>query len=209
MRDRFTSTAAGLVAATLWVATALTPAAAFETGEPPAAVRVADRGEVVLEEGALRYQPWDTSALAGSVGVVLHVAGRLSAKDLNAPIIEAIEAARFPDERFQTTTIVNTDDAVFGSAMFVRKSVEGSKRDAPEVQFVVDDQSAVQSAWNLERGGSAVVVHDAAGRVRFAKDGPLTLYEVNHVMELLHAMLDSNAPEPSGFDAQVLGQNGH
>ncbi|WP_447527794.1 YtfJ family protein [Vreelandella sp. TE19] len=177
-------------AAALWIGSTLAPAAAFEQGEPVTPVRVADRGELVLSDGALRYQAWDSAELSGHVGVVLHVAGRLSAKDLNTPIIEAIEAADFPNERFQTTTIINTDDAVFGSAMFVRRSVESSKRDVPTVQFVVDESSAVQNAWNLERGGSAVVVHDDAGRVRFAKDGPLTLYEVNHVMELLHAMLE-------------------
>lgn len=193
MRHRFTFSATPwLVAAALWTASALSTADAFEAGEPVTPVRVADRGEVTLENGALDYRAWHSRELAGRVGVVLHVAGRLSAKDLNAPIIEAIEAARFPDEHFQTTTIVNTDDAVFGSAMFVRKSVESSKRDVPEVQFVVDDASAVQKAWQLERGGSALLVHDADGRVRFAKDGPLTLYEVNHVMELLQAMLDQD-----------------
>lgn len=179
-----------LIATALWLIAALVPAAAFEQGEPVTPVRVADRGEVVLEDGALHYQSWDTSMLAGSVGVVLHVAGRLSAKDLNAPVIEAIEAADFPVERLRTTTIVNTDDAVFGSTPFVRRSIESSKRDVPSVQFVVDDEGAVQNAWNLERGGSAIVVLDDEGRVRFAKDGPLTLYEVNHVMELLHAMLE-------------------
>lgn len=179
-----------VLAAALFMSSALTPAAAFEAGEPVTPVRVADRGELVLADGALEYQAWDSTELSGSVGVVLHVAGRLSAKDLNAPIIEAIEAADFPVDRFQTTTIVNTDDAVFGSAMFVRKSVESSKRDVPDGQFVVDESSAVQNAWNLERGSSAVVVVDDAGRVRFAKDGPLTLFEVNHVMELLHTMLE-------------------
>ncbi|WP_447555311.1 YtfJ family protein [Vreelandella sp. EE22] len=179
-----------IFAAALWISGALAHAIAFEQGEPITPVSVADKGEVVLENGTLHYQSWDSTQLSGNVGVVLHVAGRLSAKDLNAPIIEAIEAAGFPSERFQATTIVNTDDAVFGSTMFVRRSIESSKRDVPEVQFVVDESSAVQSAWNLERGGSAVVVLDDAGRVRFAKDGPLTLYEVNHVMALLQDMLE-------------------
>ncbi|MFG6665941.1 YtfJ family protein [Halomonas sp. HNIBRBA4712] len=211
---RYRFTAAWRLAAALTLASAFFPAFAFEAGEPVAPVQVADRGELVLEQGALRYRPWSSAELAGSVGVVLHVAGRLSARDLNAPIIEAIEAADFPSERFQATTIVNTDDAVFGSSMFVRKSVESSKRDVPEMQFVVDEDSAVQSAWNLARGGSAVVVHDAAGRVRFAKDGPLTLYEVNHVMDLLSAMLDPAEQEPSalapnGPSADGLARNEH
>jgi predicted transcriptional regulator len=36
--------------------------------------------------------------------------------------VEAIKAAKFPHDRYQTTTIVNTDDAIPGSGMFVRSS---------------------------------------------------------------------------------------
>lgn len=175
----------------LVIATGFSPLAQalslFE-GEPVTAVAVADRGELALEAGDLHYRPWASEQLSGQAGVVLHVAGRLSAKDLNARLIEALDATDLPEARYRTTTIVNTDDAVFGSAMFVRRSVESSKRDAPNAHFVVDDQGAVRRAWGLDAGSSAVVVHDAAGQVRFAKDGALTLGEVQQVMALLESL---------------------
>src|SRR5690606_35789898 len=111
------------------------------------------------------------------------------AKDQNAALIDAIGKAKLPASRFAVTTIVNTDDAIPGSALFVRRSLEESKRETPSAQFVVDDRGAAQRAWQLQPGGSAIVVLDKDGRVRFAKDGALTAAEVDQVMTLLHQLL--------------------
>ena len=158
-------------------------------GQRVAPVGVADRGELVLQQGEPAWQRWNSARLSGKVGVVLHMAGRLSAKARNAAVISAIESARFPAEKFQITTIVNTDDAIPGSALFVRRSLESSKQATPAAQFVVDEQGAVRRAWQLTPGDSAVVVLDKQGRVRFAKDGALTPEEVRQVITLLHQLL--------------------
>lgn len=63
----------------------------------------------------------------GKVRVLQHIAGRTSAKEKNATLIEAIKSAKLPHDRYQTTTIVNTDDAIPGSGMFVRSSLESNK----------------------------------------------------------------------------------
>lgn len=65
--------------------------------------------------------------------MVQHIAGRSSAKEKNANLIEAIKAAGFPHDRYQTTTIVNTDDAIPGTGMFVRNSIESNKKALPMV----------------------------------------------------------------------------
>ncbi|ARJ41359.1 hypothetical protein B1H58_04595 [Pantoea alhagi] len=161
----------------------------FIDGARLAPVGVTDRGELVLQQGEPAWQNWNSAQLSGKVGVVLHMAGRLSAKERNAAVIGAIENARFPAEKFQITTIVNTDDAIPGSAMFVRRSLESSKQETPTVQFVVDEQGAVRRAWQLTEGDSAVIVLDKQGRVRFAKDGALTQSEVQQVIALLQQLL--------------------
>ncbi|MSE15022.1 YtfJ family protein, partial [Pantoea agglomerans] len=88
-------------------------------GQPVPPVFVADKGEMVLNQGDINYQRWNSQTLTGKVRLVIHVAGRLSAKDQSARLIEAIQQASLPRDRFQTTTIVNTDDALPGSAIFV------------------------------------------------------------------------------------------
>ncbi len=82
----------------------------------------------------------------GKVRVLQHIAGRTSAKEKNATLIEAIKSAKLPHDRYQTTTIVNTDDAIPGSGMFVRSSLESNKKLYPWSQFIVDSNGIARSA---------------------------------------------------------------
>lgn len=118
-----------------------------------------------------------------------HIAGRTSAKEKNATLIEAIKAANLPHDKYQTTTIVNTDDAIPGSGMFVRSSLESNKKLYPWSQFIVDSNGIARKAWQLDEESSAIAVLDKDGRVQWAKDGALTQEEVQQVIALLHKLL--------------------
>lgn len=121
--------------------------------------------------------------------VIQHIAGRSSAKEKNANLIEAIKAASFPHDRYQTTTIVNTDDAIPGTGMFVRNSIESNKQLFPWSQFIVDSNGLVRKR-QLDEKSSAIVVLDKSGRVQWAKDGALTQQEVQQVIDLLRKLLN-------------------
>ncbi len=153
-------------------------------------VGVSDKGELMLTNDNFSYKNWNSAQLPGKVRVVQHIAGRSSSKEMNAGVVEAIKAAKFPHDRYQTTTIVNTDDALIGTGMFVRNSIEGNKKQYPWSQFVVDSNGVVKKAWDLEDGGSAIIVLDKEGKIQFAKDGALTQQEVQQVMNLLHKLLN-------------------
>ena len=161
----------------------------FENGQRVPPVGIADRGELILDNDKFSYKPWNSAQLAGKVRVVQHIAGRTSAKEKNANLVEAIKAAKFPHDRYQTTTIVNTDDAIPGSGMFVRSSLESNKKLYPWSQFIVDSNGVVKSAWQLEEESSAIIVLDKNGRIEWAKDGALTQDEVQQVIALLHKLL--------------------
>ncbi|MFG1173248.1 YtfJ family protein [Erwiniaceae bacterium CAU 1747] len=154
---------------------------------PP--VGIADRGELVYQQDKFSYKNWNSAQLPGKVRVIQHIAGRSSAKEQNAALIEAIKAAKLPHDRYQTTTIVNTDDAIPGTGMFVRSSIESNKKQFPWSQFIVDSNGNVLQAWQLQSGGSAIIVLDKEGRVRFAKDGALTQDDVKQVMTLLRDLI--------------------
>ncbi|MCZ4060107.1 YtfJ family protein [Pantoea sp. LMR881] len=158
-------------------------------GERVPAVGVNDKGELVWQHNEFSYKNWNSAQLSGKVRVIQHIAGRSSAKEKNAALIEAIKAAQFPHDRYQTTTIVNTDDAIPGTGMFVRSSIQTNKQHYPWSQFVVDNKGNVQKAWQLERASSAIVVLDKNGRVRFIKDGALSQEEVQQVMSLIASLL--------------------
>ncbi|WP_368971088.1 YtfJ family protein [Raoultella planticola] len=161
----------------------------FVDGQRVAPVGIADRGELILDNDKFSYKNWNSSQLAGKVRVVQHIAGRTSAKEKNATLIEAIKAAKFPHDRYQTTTIVNTDDAIPGSGMFVRSNIESNKQLYPWSQFIVDSNGLARKAWQLQEESSAIVVLDKDGRVQWAKDGALTQDEVQQVVALLHKLL--------------------
>lgn len=153
------------------------------------AVGVNDKGELLLQQEKFSYKNWNSAQLSGKVRVVQHIAGRSSAKEMNAALVEAIKAAKLPHDRYQTTTIVNTDDAIPGTGMFVRSSVETNKQQYPWSEFIIDSKGNVQHAWQLQPGGSAIVVLDKHGKVKFVKDGSLTQDEVTKVMTLVTSLL--------------------
>ncbi|WP_449554845.1 YtfJ family protein [Lelliottia amnigena] len=161
----------------------------IENGQRVPAVGITDRGELILDNDKFSYKAWNSAQLPGKVRVVQHLAGRSSAKEKNASMIEVIKTANLPHDRYQTTTIVNTDDAIPGSGMFVRSSLESNKKLYPWSQIIVDSNGVTRKAWQLEEESSAVVVLDKDGRVQWAKDGALTQEEVQQVITLLHKLL--------------------
>jgi hypothetical protein len=153
------------------------------------AVGVDEKGELNYVNDEFSYSRWNSAKLPGKVRVVQHMAGRSSAKELNAPLVDAIRAANLPHDRYQTTTIVNNDDAIIGTGMFVRKSIEGGKKEFPWSQVIVDSNGAVKKAWQLEPKSSAIVVLDKNGMIKFAKEGALTQAEVKQVIDMLHQLV--------------------
>lgn len=161
----------------------------FTVGQRVAPVGVDDKGELNDVNDQFSYSKWNSAKLPGKVRIVQHMAGRSSAKALNEPLITAIRAANLPHDRYQTTTIVNTDDAIIGTGLFVRKSIESGKREFPWSQVIVDSNGAVKKAWELQPESSAVIVLDKNGVIKFAKDGQLTPQEVQQVITLVDQLV--------------------
>ncbi|WP_345830170.1 YtfJ family protein [Erwinia sp. HDF1-3R] len=161
----------------------------FVLGERVSPIGIADKGELVYQQDRFSYAKWNSAHLVGKVRIIQHIAGRSSAKEKNAALIEAVKAAGLPHDRYQTTTLVNTDDAIPGTGMFVSSSIENNKKQYPWSQFIVDDQGVAKKAWQLQDGGSAIIVLDKEGKVRFAKDGALTQDEVKQVLALVRRLV--------------------
>lgn len=161
----------------------------FVIGQPVTPVMISEKGELILKDGDFNYRRWDSAELAGKVRVMQYIAGRKSAKKKNSLLINAVKDAHFPEDRFQPTTIVNTDDAIPGSGFFVRGKIEKNKKNYPWAQFIVDSDGLARKAWQLKEESSTIVVLDSLGRVRWAKDGALTPGEVAHVITLVHQLI--------------------
>ncbi|AUG99609.1 YtfJ family protein [Prodigiosinella confusarubida] len=179
----------------------LTSAHSFAINQPVPSVGVVEKGELNYQNEKFSYQNWSSAQLNGKVRVILHVAGRISARNMNNPLITTLREANLPREYYQTTTIVNVDDAVIGTGMFVRGRVKDSKQANPWSQFVIDSNGDACRAWELTPKSSAIVVLDAQGKVRFVKDGALNRQEIQQVVSLLHTLLHQ---EESHHDTGTL-----
>lgn len=150
---------------------------------------VSEAGEITLKGQDAAYQQWHSSALSGKVRIVHHLAGRSSAKEKNQAVIDAIKAAHFNQQQYQTTTIINADDAIVGTGMFVKSSAEKGKKENPHSQVVLDDNSTVKKAWGLKEKESAIIVLDKSGKVKFVKEGKLSSDEITQVIQLTKQLL--------------------
>ncbi|MCR3930352.1 YtfJ family protein [Aeromonas caviae] len=152
-------------------------------------VNISDKGELVLKEKEISYQPWQSKVLTGKVFLIQHIAGRSSAKELNAPMIEAIKTAKLPHDKYQTVTIINSNDAIWGTSGFVKSSAEDSKKEFPWSAMVLDAKGMARNAWALTPESSAIILLDKEGKVLFAKDGQLDAAEITKVMGLIQSHL--------------------
>lgn len=153
--------------------------------QPLPQVSVSDEGEIVLKGKEVAYQPWKSITLNGKVRIVHHLAGRSAAKEKNQAVIDAIKAAHFNPTQYQTTTIINADDAIVGTGLFVKSSAENGKKENPHSQVVLDDKSSAKNEWGLKGKESAVIVLDKSGKVKFVKEGKLSSEEIQTVIGLV------------------------
>ncbi|WP_117235813.1 YtfJ family protein [Vibrio maerlii] len=152
-------------------------------------VDVPSHGEIVIDQGDTAYVFWSSEKMLGKVRVIQAIAGRSSSKEMNAPLMSAITAAKFPEEQYQTTTVINQDDALWGTGGFVKSSAESSKEEFPWSSMVLDEEGAVANTWGLQEESSAIIVLDKQGKVLFVKEGSLNDSEIKQVIEMISASL--------------------
>lgn len=154
-----------------------------------APVAVTKDGELILSNGDVNYQSWRSANLVGKVRVIQHIAGRSSVKEKNEVLMDAIKAEKFDGTKYQTTTIINADDAIIGTGTFVKSSAEKGKKQNSHSQVILDQQSSVKNAWALKEKESLIVVLDKSGKVKFVKEGKLTPQEIQSVIALVKSLL--------------------
>ncbi len=151
-------------------------------------VTVTDNGELIVQNDKITYQKWQSSALAGKVRIVNHFAGTSSAKEKNSALINAIRQAHFDRTKYQTTTIINVDEATFGTGMFVKSKAEKGKLKNAHSQVVLDQEGKVKKAWQLKSKDNFVAVLDKNGKVKFVFDGKLSNNQINQIIQLVQTL---------------------
>lgn len=153
------------------------------------AVSVAEDGEMIAKGKEIQYKNWNSASLAGKVRVVFHIAGRSAVKAKNEALMNAIRSAGFDRSKYQTTTIINADDAIVGTGVFVKNSAENGKLENAHSQVVLDQNSSVKNAWKLKEKESFVAVLDKNGKVQFVSEGKLSPAQIQQVLGLVSSLI--------------------
>ncbi len=157
----------------------------LEIGQQVNSVSVESHGELLLDNENIRYEQWNSQDMLGKVRVIQAIAGRKSSKKMNAPLMTALTDAKLPPESYQTTTIINQDDAMWGTSSFVKSSAEDSKQEFPWSSMVLDENGIVANAWQLKEDSSAIIVQDKQGKILYIKEGALTDDEIQQVLVMI------------------------
>lgn len=160
-------------------------ALALSAGDTLPPLRVEKLGELQVEGEEIRYTPWDSGVLRGKVQVVQYMAARPGSRDLNKPFTDRLRDSGIPIEHYHVTTIVNLDDAMFGSRGIVVSELEKNKKRYFRSSIVADEAGLGLGIWRLAPKSSAIIVLDAEGRVAFFRDGAMSAEEIEQALALV------------------------
>jgi len=148
-------------------------------------VTIKDKGELLLQGDSIAYQNWNSQTLTGKVHTLQYMAGRSSASKINDPFIDQLKLLELSIERHQVTTIVNLDDAMFGTSGFVASELKKNKQRYPASSIIADADGRGAEQWQLEQKSSAIFVLSTEGKVLFFKQGALSEQEIDQAISLI------------------------
>ena len=156
----------------------------ISVGEPLPELLIDDRGELVIDGEDFSYTPWQHPGGIGKVHVLQYMAGRMTARSQTQPFTDKLEAT-LPEGSFHVTTVINLDDALWGTSGFVVSEVKDSKRKYPASTIVLDEDGNGLETWQLLPKGATIVVLDPLGSVLFLKEGGMTEQEIESTLQLM------------------------
>jgi len=154
---------------------------------------ITDKGELLLSDGDVAYKPWSYPQQPGKVHVVQYMAATMSASKIQEPFRDKMGTDLPQDNVFLSTTILNMDEAMWGTSGMVVGELKSSKQEFPLAVMVVDEKGAGLSQWRLEKDNSALIVTDAAGVVRYFKQGAMSEAEINSTLALIRQYIDRDS----------------
>jgi YtfJ family uncharacterized protein len=147
-------------------------------------------GRMIFKKGgSINYQAWHSKEMTGRVRTVYHLAARDGMDEINASYIDALVAESLPetlpDAPYKTITILNLDDALWGTRGIAKMRLEKSQKEFPYARYVADEKGTAMEAWGLKKKESAVIVLSPEDRVLFFKEGKMTSEEIATAVRLI------------------------
>ena len=167
---------------------ALTAAADIAPGNRLPDLVIAEKGELVINDGEVGYKPWSYPQQPGKVHVMQYMAATRGASNINMPFTDKMKTD-LPQGEFLSTTIINLDEAMWGTAGQVVRELKSNKHELPKAGRDADEDGEGLSKWKLESENSAVIVTDPQGVVRYFKQGAMSDAEIESTLALIRGYL--------------------
>jgi len=148
-----------------------------------------DAGELVINGDKITYKDFDSTTLTGKVRSVLYIAGRTGASKLNKPYTNKLTDADFKIADYQTVTIVNLNDAMWGTGGLVRSDVKDNKLKFPKQMFILDEDGVGRKIFGFKKESYAVILIDKDGKILAYKDGALTDKEIDEYLNIIKSKI--------------------
>ncbi|MBW2939400.1 YtfJ family protein [Zhongshania aquimaris] len=159
---------------------------AIEIGGTLPDFSVPTKGELIIDGSKIQHKPWSTQQITeGTPALVFHVAARMSSDAIIAPLKERLNAKDYEPGSFQSISVINLNDALWGTAGFVGSELEKNKREHPKAILVADDKGSGIAAWELQKGTVAFILVDSKGVIRYLKQGKLTQSDIDTIITML------------------------
>jgi len=158
---------------------------------------IKDNKMVFKKDGDIHFTEWNSTSCSGRVKCIYHLAARNGIDEINKPFIDALIKAnlpeKLPDSPYKTITILNLDDALWGTSSIAKSRFKKSQKKFSFAYYVADEDGVAQKEWGLKKNNSAVIILDQNDKVLFFKEGKLTPKEINKAVTLIKDSLKNNS----------------
>jgi YtfJ family uncharacterized protein len=185
----------GLIAG---LATTLALAGQPQPGSRLDDLTISDRGELVLSGGDVGYQSWNYPQAPGKVHVLQYMAATRSASEINKPFRERMKTELPQGGEFLSSTILNLDEAIWGTSGLVVSELKSNKQTFPLAVIVADEEGVGRRQWDLQEDSAAVMVIDPQGVVQFFKQGAMTPAEIDSTLALIRNYIVAEGSASAG-----------
>ncbi len=144
-------------------------------------------GEISVSNDDVVKKPWNSKSFEtrGKIQLVQYLAANRGAVRQNKAFNDSLIEKQFSSKQLDTTVIVHFADTMSLLKGVVVNRMAKNKVKHETIHFVIDNNGVGLQRWGMKNKSSAIIVLDASGKVLFAKDGPLSEYEIESTIALI------------------------
>ena len=151
---------------------------------PPLVIE--DRGEVTLNGDDIVYQPWSSETNPGKLHVLQYLAATRAASKVYSRFTDSLPE-KFDKADFHITTVLNLDDAMWGTSGFVVSEIESKKREFPKATLVLDEYGDGLKTWELTKKGAAIAILDKDRKVLYFTQDPMSDTDLEEMLFIVNS----------------------